>query len=94
VRKSIALIVRQAGQRTHSHQYRARTAAPIVGENSMGIRLAWRSFQAAIELWGTAGPPDHLSNLSICREVAQWLNKNDRATHISDATILRAVGRK
>jgi hypothetical protein len=27
----------------------ARTmAAPIVGENSIGIRLAWRSFQAAI----------------------------------------------
>ena len=50
--------------------------------------------QAAIELWGTAGPPDHLSNLSICREVAQWLNKNDRATDISDAAILRAVGRK
>ena len=50
--------------------------------------------RAAIELWGTAGPPDHLSNSSICREVAQWLNKNDRATDISDATILRAVGRK
>ena len=26
-----------------------------------------RARQAAIELWGTAGPPDHLSNLSICR---------------------------
>ena len=30
-----------------------------------------RARQAAIELWGTAGPPDHLSNLSICRDVAQ-----------------------
>ena len=50
--------------------------------------------QAAIELWGTPGPPDHLSNLSICREVAQWLKKNDQAAEISDATILRAVGRK
>jgi len=50
--------------------------------------------RAAIELWGTAGPPDHLSNLSICREVAQWLNTNDGATDMSDATILRAVGRK
>src|SRR5215469_11928213 len=50
--------------------------------------------QAAIELWGTAGPPDHLSNLSICREVAQWLKKNDQAAEISDATILRTVGRK
>ena len=50
--------------------------------------------RAAIELWGTAGAPDHLSNSSVCREVAQWLNKNDRATDISDATILRAIGRK
>ena len=53
-----------------------------------------RARQAAIELWGTAGPPDHLSNLSICREVAQWLKKNDQAADISDATILRAVGRR
>jgi hypothetical protein len=50
--------------------------------------------QAAFDLWGTAGPPDHLSNLSICREVAQWLKKNDQAADISDGTILRAVGRK
>ena len=50
--------------------------------------------QAAIELWGTAGPPDHVSNLSICREVAQWLKKNDQTADIGDATILRAVGRK
>ena len=53
-----------------------------------------RARQAAIELWGTAGPPDHLSNLSICREVAQWLKKNDQAADISEGTILRAVGRK
>ena len=53
-----------------------------------------RARQAAIELWGTAGPPDHLSNLSICRDVAQWLKKNDQAADISDGTILRAVGRK
>ena len=52
-----------------------------------------RARQAAIELWGTAGPPDHLSNLSICRDVAQWLKKNHQAD-ISDGTILRAVGRK
>jgi len=50
--------------------------------------------QAAIELWGTAGPPDHLSNLSICRDVVQWLKKSGQAADISDATILRAVGRK
>ena len=53
-----------------------------------------RAREAAIELWGTAGPPDHLSNLSICRDVAQWLKKNDQAADISDATILRAVGRR
>ena len=50
--------------------------------------------RAAIELWGTAGPPDHLSNLSICREVTQWLKKNGQTEDISDGTILRAVGRK
>jgi hypothetical protein len=53
-----------------------------------------RARQAAIELWGTAGPPDHLSNSSICREVVQWLKKNGQAAEISGATILRAVGRK
>ena len=53
-----------------------------------------RAREAAIELWGTAGPPDHLSNLSICRDVAQWLKKNGQAADISDGTILRAVGRK
>ena len=53
-----------------------------------------RARQAAIELWGTVGPPDHLSNSSICREVIQWLKKNDRAADISGATILRAVGRR
>ena len=50
--------------------------------------------QAAIELWGTAGPPGHLSNLSICRDVVQWLKKSGQAADISDGTILRAVGRK
>jgi hypothetical protein len=36
------------GQRTHRNQYPAVMAAPIVGENSIGMRLAWRSFQAVI----------------------------------------------
>jgi hypothetical protein len=53
-----------------------------------------RARQAAIELWGTVGPPDHLSNSSISREVVQWLKKNGQAADISDATILRAVGRR
>jgi len=53
-----------------------------------------RARQAAIELWGPAGPPDHLSNSSICREVTQWLKKNDQAADISGGTILRGVGRR
>jgi hypothetical protein len=48
VRRSIALVMRQAGQRTHKNQWRAVTAAPIVGENSIGMRFARRSFQSAI----------------------------------------------
>jgi hypothetical protein len=48
LRKSIALIVRQAGQRTHRNQKPALMAAPIVGEKIMGARNAWRSFQATI----------------------------------------------
>jgi hypothetical protein len=48
VRKSIAFVVRQAGQRTRRNQQPAVIAAPIVGENSIGMCLAWRSFQAAI----------------------------------------------
>jgi hypothetical protein len=43
----MAVVVRQAGQRTHKYQCRAVMAAPIVGENSIGIRAAWRSFHAA-----------------------------------------------
>jgi hypothetical protein len=53
-----------------------------------------RATQAAIELWGTAGPPEHLSNSLICREVAEWLKKDGQAADISDATIIRAVSRK
>ena len=48
MRKSIALIVLQAGHLTHTNQQPALMAAPIVGENSIGIRLACRSFQAVI----------------------------------------------
>jgi hypothetical protein len=32
-------------------------AAPMVGENSIGIRLAWRSFQAAIKRSGIGRAP-------------------------------------
>ena len=47
-RSSTALIVRQAGQRTYRNQRRAAMAAPIVGENSIGIRRAWCSFHAVM----------------------------------------------
>jgi hypothetical protein len=60
VRRSMICVVRQAGQRTHRNQYRAVIAAPMVGANSMGIRLAWRSFQAAIR-------PSASSSRAPCR---------------------------
>ena len=41
VRRSTAALVRQAGQRTHKNQCRALSAQPIVGENSIGMRLAY-----------------------------------------------------
>jgi hypothetical protein len=40
------LIVRQAGHRTQRNRCQAATAEPIVGENSMGIGLAWPSVRA------------------------------------------------
>ena len=40
VRRSTACVVRQAGQHTHRNQCRAFSAQPIVGENSIGMRLA------------------------------------------------------
>ena len=47
-RKSTSPVQRQAGQRAHRNQCREAMAAAIVGENSMGILAAWRSFQALI----------------------------------------------
>ncbi|HEY2242888.1 MAG: hypothetical protein WAV38_01860 [Xanthobacteraceae bacterium] len=47
MRKSMALMVQHAGQRTQRNQKPAAMAAPIVGENSIGIRLTCRSFQTA-----------------------------------------------
>jgi|HubBroStandDraft_6_1064221.scaffolds.fasta_scaffold26716_1 hypothetical protein len=35
-RRSIACVVRQAGQRPHRNQYRVASAAPIVGANYKG----------------------------------------------------------
>jgi hypothetical protein len=53
-----------------------------------------RARQAALAIWGSAGPPNHMANPLICRDVAAWLKHNGQAADISDATILRAVGRK
>ena len=75
-----------------NRQVSTHTAAPPLAARMQPDRE--RARQAAIELWGTAGPPDHLSNLSICREVTQWLKKNGQTEDISDGTILRAVGRR
>ena len=75
-----------------NRQVSVHTATPPLAARTQPDRE--RARQAAIELWGTAGPPDHLSNSSICREVAQWLKKNGQAAEIRDATILRAVGRR
>jgi len=36
-------VVRQAGQRTHRNQQPTVIAASIVGENSIGMRLVWRT---------------------------------------------------
>jgi hypothetical protein len=69
VRKSIALTVRQAGQRTHRNQYRAVIAAPIVGENKIGLRLSWR--------WMRAGSPvDSIARPLIAHCDAQHRHKS------------------
>ena len=47
VRRSTDWVVRHVGQRTQRNQCLALRAQPIVGENSIGMRLACRSFHAA-----------------------------------------------
>lgn len=71
-----------------NRQVSATAATPLAAPKQPGGEQARR---AAIELWGTARP---LSNSSICREVTRWLKKNDQTADVSDATILRAVGRR
>ena len=53
-----------------------------------------RARNAAQAIWGSDGPPSHLSNSLICRDVADRLRKDGQRADINDATILRAVGRK
>src|SRR5271154_2107260 len=58
-RRSTACVVRQAGQHTHRNHCLALRAQPIVGENSIGMRLACRSFHAETKrlassrIWGS-----------------------------------------
>jgi hypothetical protein len=57
-RRSTDCVVRQAGQRTHKNQCRAVIAAPIVGENNMGMCPSCLAFQvvtrrsASAKIWG------------------------------------------
>jgi len=45
----------------------AVTAAPVVGENSIGMRLAWRSFQAAIKRSGRRKNQSKQTGFSITK---------------------------
>ena len=82
VRKSIALTVRHAGQRTQRNQYRAAIATPIVGENSIGICFSWRSFQALIR---------RSASSSICASEARRLAASLSAARRCSSSILRRL---
>jgi hypothetical protein len=71
--------VRQAGQHTHRNQWRASSAQKIVGENSIGMRLACRSFHAA-----TSRP----ASARICASVARGIRSlysGHAITHFAQA---------
>jgi hypothetical protein len=53
-----------------------------------------RAKAAAQSIWGTDGPPSHLENSVICKEVCAEFKKRGEKANMDDATILRAVGRK
>lgn len=54
-----------------------------------------RAKAAAFAIWGELGPPKHLANILICRDIAERLKKDGQnPDDISTATMLRAVGRK
>jgi len=82
VRRSMACVVWQAGQRTHRNQCRALSAQPIVGENSIGMRLACRSFHAATR---------RLASLRICASVAGRAAAAFSAASARRAPILRLL---
>jgi hypothetical protein len=49
-------------------------AAPIVGENSIGIRLAWRSFQAAIRHSASFGTGRVYPVNAVINGGASWID--------------------
>jgi hypothetical protein len=49
--------------------------------------------EALLAIWGSAGPPDTLSNKQVCAEIGKWLKRENKGV-LSDSTMLRAVGRK
>jgi len=67
VRRSTDWVVRHAGQRTQRNQCLALRAQPIVGENSIGMRLACRSFHAATTLRSLPRASSWLGRASRCK---------------------------
>ena len=65
VRRSTVWVVRQAGQHTQRNRCRALSAQPIVGENSIGMRWACRSFHA-----DTGRPASSSTCASVVRRTA------------------------
>src|SRR5579863_153 len=67
----------QAGQRTHRNQRRAAMAAPIVGENSIGMCASCRAFHDAISFSASAnicGPSARRASASFAAFAARSLS--------------------
>jgi hypothetical protein len=67
-------------------------ASPPRKQRNQVKRTAARA--VALALWGPDGPPAHLENKIICREIRAEFKNRGEEMPIDDATILRAVGRK
>jgi hypothetical protein len=74
-RRSTLLVVRHAGHRTCRNQYFAAITAPMVGENSMGMRRSRRAFHSSTR---------RRASSKICGSKA----RRDRASF--SASVLRA----
>ena len=67
-------------------------AAPIVGENSIGIRLAWRSFQAVTSCSASSricGPRARRAAASLAATAARWLSIRRLLKPLADLTLGR-----